>query len=823
MNRLRLSHWLFATSCGFALVAGATAAAAADAPYTLNIPSEPMAQALKEYSQATGQQLVFSADIMKGANSTAVHGDYTGAGGLRALIGPADLTVEANASGVLMVRAKNARAALDGAASGGTTTASAAGSFNGVETVVVSAQKRDERLADVPVAVSVVNTARLTDSGTIRLKDYYSSIPGLALTPAYEQNQSLTIRGITTGDGAIPTVGFVVDDVPFGSPVAQGSSLPDIDPGDLDRIEVLRGPQGTLYGASSMGGLVKFVTKAPSMDAFSGRLEFGTESTKNSAEPGFQVRGSLNIPVSDDFALRVSAFQRQQGGYIDDPSLNHKGVNEVHSFGGRIASLWTPTDHLSISLSALYQDDRGDGVSDVTKGPGLGDLQQKFIPNVGPSDRVTQAYSATINADLGSVHIVSLTGYNTSHYHDLFDFSASGIGISSAKFWAAAGGTGSAWSDDFRPENLTQEIRATTSFGDLDVTVGGFLANDHNKVRQIDRGENPTTGVIVGTGYDGVFQYSYHEYAGFVDLKYNFTDRLSLEAGARYSGVQNKTGPFSTFQPIFTGSNTPVIQNVLDARFDPFTYRFTPQYKITDDTMVYATVSTGFRPGGGNVVFPGVPATFNPDNTTNYEIGFKGTIFDGALFVDASVYHVDWTDIQIRGLAPGSHSYVGNGGEAKSEGLELSVQAHPWEGVSLSAWGDYDNAVITSKFPAATTVFANPGDRLPFSATYSANFSANQEFPITDEITGFAGGAVSWTGNRVGLFQAVSKPRQYYPAYAKLDLTAGVKMHDWTVNLYANNLADQRGLLQGGIDGAIPTSYFYITPRTVGLTISKVF
>jgi iron complex outermembrane recepter protein len=689
-----------------------------------------------------------------------------------------------------------------------------------IQEVMVTAQKREERLADVPIPVTVVNTTKLTDSGQVLLRDYFNTIPGFQLTPSYEQNQVLTLRGITTGSGGIPTVGVVIDDVPFGSPIAQGSSIPDIDPGDLERIEVLRGPQGTLYGASSMGGLVKFVTKTPSTEAFSGRVDAGTQTIKNGAEAGFQIRGSLNIPVADNFAVRVSGFRRQEPGYIDDPSLNLEGVNEIHSYGGRFSTLWKLTDNFSIIASALYQNDRGGGVSDITVAPGVGDLQQKFIPNTGSSDRVTQAYSVTMKADFGSVHVTSLTGYNTSHYEDLFDFSA----VFGANMSKVFGVGGAPYADDFHPKNLTEELRAAKSFGDgFELLVGGLLANDKNNLRQTAYAENTTSGQIVGVGDDGYYRYRYNEYAVFTDLTYHATDEFSVQIGARYSSLENQTGPYSVVEPIFTGNTTPVIQNVLDAHFHPFTFLVTPQYNITKDVMVYARAASGFRPGGGNLLFPGVPITFDPDKTYNYEVGLKGDFLDHALSVDASLYYVDWKSIQIQERTPTNHGYTGNGGRAKSEGVELSIVARPWTGFTASAWGDYDDAVLTQSFPTSSTVFGMAGDRLPVSPTYSANGSVGQDFPLWSGVTGFAGGTISYVADRKGNFLAAGLVRQNYPAYTKVDLNVGARWDAWAINIYANNVTDERGVLQGGAGYSIPTSFYYIRPRTVGLSVSRTF
>src|SRR5262249_39758766 len=189
------------------------------------------------------------------------------------------------------------------------------------ENVVVTAEKREARPQDVPVPLSVLDADNLASNDQVLLRDYSSSVPALTVSPNTTGHQIVTIRGVTTGDYTGPTVGILVDDVQLGGSTAfaGGGLVPDIDPADLARIEVLRGPQGTLYGAGSMGGLVKFVTRTPSFDRYSGRLEVGTSGVHNGAQPGFDLRASANVPVTRTFAMHMSGYKRQDSGYIDNP------------------------------------------------------------------------------------------------------------------------------------------------------------------------------------------------------------------------------------------------------------------------------------------------------------------------------------------------------------------------------------------------------------------------------------------------------------------------------------------------------------------------
>ena len=277
-----------------------------------------------------------------------------------------------------------------------------------LETITVTAEKRIERLQDVPVPLAVVDTQALTNSNQTRLTDYYTTVPGLIVTPAVTASQVISIRGITTGGFTTATVGVVIDDVPFGA--TKGTVVPDLDPGDLARIEVLRGPQGSLYGASSMGGLLKFVTKDPSFDRLSGTLQAGTDHVYNGAQQGYSVRGAVNVPVTDQLAVYASAFGRQDPGYIDNPVLGLRGVNEAHTYGGHASLLWRPSDAVSLKVNALYQRYKIDGSNDTDVLPGLGDLQQNYLAGIGGSERKVQAYSAVLTAKLGQADLTGVSG-----------------------------------------------------------------------------------------------------------------------------------------------------------------------------------------------------------------------------------------------------------------------------------------------------------------------------------------------------------------------------------------------------------------------------
>jgi iron complex outermembrane receptor protein len=709
--------------------------------------------------------------------------------------------------------------------------------------IVVTAEKKTERLQDVPIPVSVVNAQQLLSNNQVKLTDYYSQVPGLSVAPSILSTQALAIRGISTGavetgpPGAAPTVGITVDDVPFGGSSGADTFVPDFDPGDLQRIEVLRGPQGTLYGASSLGGLIKFVTLDPSTESLNGRVEAGTNSVHNGSELGYNFRGAVNVPVTGDFAIRASVFTRQDPGYIDNPVFGINGINEDHASGGHLVGLWRPSDALSVKLSALYQVITGDGTSDVTPNPPpgvgappmLGDLQQFYIRAVGPYHREAQAYSAVVNYKVGSVDLTSLTGFNRYGFHDSIDYTFALGPLSEQQF----GQIGSPIFDSVAISRFTQELRAASPLGQhFDLLLGIFYSHESESFDQYFDASNPTTGAIVGQWFHAYVPNTLSEIAGFGDLTWHVTDRFDVQVGARESqfDIVNKSatwvGPF----------NTVVLGLPSDSHFIPgesskpnaFTYLFTPRFKISPDLMVYARLASGYRAGGNNFGIPNVPPQFTPDKIKNYELGSKGDFFEHRLSIDASLYYIDWKNLQLPLVtpAPVSFGYTGNAGAAKSEGVELSVQARPIPSLTVAAWVAIANAQLTQNVPGAGqngVIYGFSGDKLPYAARFTGNLSAQQDFPLVGAWTGFAGGMLSYVGAREDVFPAASPERQYLPPYAKFDLRVGATSQAWTVNLYMNNVTDRRGLISGGIGNVIPYSFYYIQPRTVGVNLARQF
>jgi len=820
---------------------------------TLDIPAQDLGSALKAFSAAANEQVLFSDSLVAGRRSVALKGEYTSESALATLLRGSDLKADRTKSGVLLIRpiayvtegsAQSSDESFNSASlpdrlrlaqAGGATSQSASvvsGSAEvtgtqtapGLEEVVVTAQKRAERLQDVPVPVTSIAADTLVESNLTRIQDYYTMVPGLNVTPNDYGTAQVTIRGLTTGGYTNPTVGVVVDDVPFGasSYLVLGEEVPDFDPSDLARIEVLRGPQGTFYGASSIGGLLKFVTVDPSTAGFSGHIQAGLAGVHNGDGLGYNVRGSLNAPLAETLALRLSAFTRLDPGYIDDPALHERGVNKGEVSGGHLSLLWRPSDGLSLKVNALFQHTNVDGSPEVDIKTGLGDLQQDDARDTGLTHKTFQAYSATVNAKLGTASLAFVSGYSIDRFSGLYDYTQ-GLGtLSEADF----GVSGAPFLDQYRTTRFTQELRLSVPFGTrVDWLLGGFHDHQHSMYSVDYLASNYYTGEVVGAGLMFTSPWSYDESAAFTDVTVHVTRQLDIQFGARESHnrqtyQENFNGEYT---PAFYGAPSPLTYSGPATSENSFTYLVTPQLKLSPDLMLYARLASGYRPGGPNLGVSGAPATYSPDTTKNYEMGVKGDILDRKVTFDASLYYIRWNNVQLQLRAPISESvYAGNGGEAKSQGVEIALEARPILGFKVSAWAAINQAVLTQTLPLTSTVYGLAGDRLPDSSRFSGNIALDDEFQVWGNVRGFAGGTVSYVGDREGVF-VTGPQRQDLAAYTKTDLRLGLKYESWTSNLFVNNVMDRRGVLSGGVGTLNPIAFSYIQPRTVGISFNKDF
>jgi outer membrane receptor protein involved in Fe transport len=808
--------WLFgAASVAVLSVAAPAAAQSLDARRSFNIPPESVADALMAFSRQSTIQVVTASADLGAARTRGVAGDLTAREALGRLLDGTKLRWREVGQGSIIVEA-------------GPLAQGAAEASNSVDEVVVTANKRAERLHDVPASVTALTAQSLAEIGAVKFEDYVSKVPGLMVdnTSAGGGLSQVSIRGITTGSGGNPAVGFYIDDAPFGSStlIGRGSILsPDLDPSDLQRIEVLRGPQGTLYGAGAMGGLIKFVTTAPDFSRFSGRLQ-ADGSQVDGGGTGYGLRGAVNIPVNDRLAIRASAFDREDPGFIDDPATGQKNVNSARNFGGRVALAWRVNDNWTLRLSALNQELRGDGTpivdfDAVTGRPLQGDLQQVRAAGTGKARASYGLYDIHLEGDLGLATLVSATSYSkvTSNINTdatvLYGPVVTGVfGIPDV---------GAAILTDSGLDKFTQELRLSSpATARLAWQVGGFYTREHAFVTQGVPVFNAITGGPLVPPLpdliDVVLPSTFEEIAGFGDLTFHVNSRFDVTGGIRYS--HNTQSAQQTLGGLLVGP-----PSVADSKSDDssVTWLVTPRFHINDETMVYARVATGYRPGGPNTAGIGVPPSFGPDKVINYEAGLKTDLLDHRLSFDVAAFYIDWTDIQLTQISPLGLSYFSNGGKASSRGVEGSFDWRPVGGLDIAGNVSYMDARLDSDLPPPAIGFK--GDQLPSIPHWSGQVSADYQFPLAGQWSGFVGASYRFVGDRMSEFsRSAAIPRYALPSYEMVDLRLGAKTDRWTVTAYAKNVGDARGQVTAFNLGAVQ-EVALVQPRTFGLSLSTDF
>jgi iron complex outermembrane recepter protein len=531
--------------------------------------------------------------------------------------------------------------------------------------------------------------------------------------------------------------------------------------------------------------------------------------------------------------MLVDGFTRQDPGYIDNPVRGVDGLNKSHTYGAHVAFLWHPSDALSFKLGAFFQRSTGDGTNDVDVLPGLGPYDQNYIAGSGHFERTSQLYNGTLKYQFGAFELTSVTGYIWTGFHDVVDSSSRGLaafaqyGIPGTDF-NGFGQPGLLVPESAHSSSFSQEIRLTTRIGSVvDVLVGGFYNYAFGLFGENFLSANPVSGEVAGNfGYVG-FAGAARSYAAFGNLTFHLTDQFQVQVGARqaydhsynygtvFAGVLNSLYGFPT--------NDPTISPAPSGKCDKLTFLISPQYKFSRDMMVYARVASGYAPGAANPSVNGIPPVSKPDTVMNYEVGAKADLLDHKWSLDASVYHIEHEDIQ-QGLYSDEAKifYVGNSGAASSDGVELSTEVRPATGLHVTGWASWNRSKLKD-IPASTDLASYEGQELPFSPRFSANLSIEQLFPLGESITGFAGAGVTYIGSRRDAFIGGGQDRLVFPAYAKTDLHVGTNYGDWTARLYANNVTNRRGIINGGPSTLIPYSFYYITPRLIGLQISRKF
>ncbi len=691
--------------------------------------------------------------------------------------------------------------------------------------IVVTATKREQSVRDVPGSISAVSEATLQKINAQSLSDYITRVPGVVFNDYQPGVSEVVIRGIASStyhEANQATTGYYLNQVPLiepGFPLV----IPDVDSFDVNRVEVLRGPQGTLFGSSSLGGAVNYVVNEADPSRFDLGFEGDLSSTRRAGEVNYAAKAMVNLPiVTDKLAVRLVALQRVDAGYLDNTLLGKDGSNDLRVRGLRGSIVFTPTETTTISALSMYQEYDLDDQTYVLFGP-----PKTFdrATNVAEfQDTSFMLHSLKLEQDLGFATLTAIGSHTEKKANLAFDNSifggndprtntpelASSVGKSKTDYaelrLASPDGGRFRWliganytrlrsanTDGTYIEGIADYIDANP--GEFDGQPGDTLAPGDLATRTVS--SNRVT-----------------EKAIFGEASFDIVDTLTLTVGGR----------------LFEYRSSPRLQYLPNANliapfdFAPGTSKdsdFIPKVSLTwkpsDNAMIYALYSEGFRIGGINVyaaAVPGLPLTFASDTTKNYEIGSRFDLIDKTLTADITVYHIDWNNIQARLFTPVDfNAYTVNGGGADVDGVELSLTLRPTRNLTFASNVSYNDARLSTLLPDSFAPGGGyaKGSRLPGASEWILSNSVDLTFPDAPLKPRFNLSHRYMSGAPVAFGATLEKGD-----YHIVDLNASITVADRIeVGLFAKNLFDQYGILNAPFSFAGSVQ----RPRTIGATV----
>lgn len=707
-----------------------------------------------------------------------------------------------------------------------------------IEEVVVTAEKRAENLQDVASSVSSLGGEKLEALHATQLSDYAAHVPGLAVSDGGSPGSSRVIlRGLSVG-GDVSTVGIYVDDAPFGSSsgfLRGATHTLDVLPYDLERVEVLRGPQGTLYGANTMGGLIKYMTRKPDMNAWQARMGGEMSSVHGSDDLSWAMRASVNAPlVEDKLAVRASFFNTESAGYIDNARLGLNDVNSVTQRGGRASLAWQATQDLSITLSALIENIDADENAIVSLDPtGLASVgaalaNENFIREA--AQQRIRYYTAQLDWQLDAASLRSISSYSTSSIEERADTTRL-FGVAFPVLGPRLGlgplDTGvSLQHVELDLTKFTQELRLASPAGQRwEWLLGTFYTHEQAENGQLVRSLTTSGAPIPGLDPFAVafLPTSYEEVAAFGNVLYRFSGRFDVGFGLRVTRNEQEYRQIASGIPLIASGD-------FAARSDENVTNFavSPRYHVSEDVMLYARVASGYRPGGPNVVDAELPAAYRADEIVSYETGVKAQFLQRRAQLNAAVFLIDWQDVQVSRVGQAVNG-LANGGRARSQGIEISAVYLPVAMLQLELNGAYTKAELRDAIELAPLLppAGLPGDQLPDTPRWSGSLRLDYERPLSSSAAFSTAAAYRYVGERYSSTQSDPKAL-LLPSYRLVDLHAGIATDRWNVRLFAKNVTDERAYsswtrLDDVLGNFNQIRAVVLQPRTVGLSVDVSF
>lgn len=707
--------------------------------------------------------------------------------------------------------------------------------------VIVTATKRPERAGDVAATLTVFSSDTLLGEGYTSFKDFAGLTPGMQVMGSFGSGEPV-IRGITTGADTGALVGIVVDGAPIGASSSLTSSgaldALDLDPIDFSNVEILQGPQGTLYGANTLAGIISYTLRKPNLHRVSAVLRGGRSATED-GEPSYTVRGAASLPIIEGkFAVRVSAYRDFNGGYIDNATRGIANQNEASHWGAMLSALYRPTAALSIMLTGFFQN--FDAVADKviydpkTHQPVAGGLA--YDAYVYPtSNKRIRVGLANVHYRMSAATLTSVTSYQRIQTADVLNGTGGGLATVLSVLPAFGGqpfpapgalaiGTGSS------VRKFTQELRLnSTGTGPWRWLIGGYYSDERDADYEPVVGRAASGAVLAALNpaiFFDIFT-RYREYSGFGDLTYKITPAFSLTGGIRLGHIQqtysqtfggSDAAAYNFALTALGGASTPYSIPLASSSQNITNYLATARYHFTPDTMLYARFATGFQPGGPNARVNGLPPTFQPDTTKDYEVGLKSGFWSGKGALDLTTYYIRWHGILVP-ISVHSVSGLGNGGNAESYGVETDLMLEPIRALTLNLTLAEAHGQITQAAVAAAGALA-AGDPLPYDPHWSGSLSADYRVRAWGRWQADFGATAKYDGTRhSGFTSSVQIPDYVLPSYTLLDLRAGLNDGRTDVMLYVDNVTNDRAELAATTSFG-PTAITIQRPRTIGALVT---
>lgn len=720
-----------------------------------------------------------------------------------------------------------------------------------LEEVVVTAQKRSESLQDVPISMNAINSDQLDDLNITNFGDYVAQIPSVSFTQRRPGQAQLFMRGISDGGNSNqslqgPAVAIYLDEQPV---TAIGLNL-DVHVYDVERIEVLMGPQGTLYGAASQAGNLRIITKKPDPTGFEAGFDVAGESTSGGGT-GYMLEGFANIPLSDRAALRVVAWHDEDGGYIDSVADTityplsgiskssaeyvEKDFNTSTKSGLRAALKVDLDDNWTTTISAMQQTTETDGIWDHDPEE-MGSMKVSRFFDDRQDDEWTQL-GLVVEGDLGFADLTYAGSYLDRDFEVYSDYSAYSVSgyvepyyTCYTSYFGPCVDPSIQFINDTEITFETHELRLTSAQDQrLRWILGAFYMKNETvydsqwSVPPI----NPGAAVRDDLYFETDQAREDSETAFFGELSYDLTDQLTATVGIRdFDSETTLTGFVGTvFWPdcCYTFSDSRPPDNV-NSKFEGSdnTLKLNLSYKLSDDILLYATASEGYRPGGANRTQQ-LGATYEADFVTAYELGLKSTLLDGRLRLNAAAYSMDWDDMQLGFFNPNISllGLVDNVGTAESKGVELDATFLATEQLEIGFSYAYNSAELTEDYDSRNdgTPDAFSGQDLPFTPDSKWVLTARYNF----EWMGSEAYAMSNTSFTDSMYNDIfASSREEMDSYIVTNVSVGLERNGWTAELFASNLFDEEAELY--INTADIRRLVTVNrPRTIGLRFGMRF